>query len=348
MQSNKIDILNIVLIAISFFLAIKLPVELFLFSYAVLGPLHYLTEIGWLEKRNYFTKERKDIWVLFALTGIITFAFIFSQADVIDPNGVWTQTDWYNDINNFASEATGGILFFAFITALAYAIFNKKQTRYIVITIAFILALFIHLIEPIWIIFGIYLPTIIHVSIFTGLFMLYGALKNKSKWGYISTLIFFIAVLSFFYIDFEPNLYQFDPANSQRLLDSTFIHVGAILSESLGLHDSSDRYNLISPLGIKIQALFAFCYTYHYLNWFSKTKIINWHAVSNKWLYFTAVIWLMSMALYFINYKVGFIALFFLSFLHVILEFPLNHVTIKEIWKQLRSMPYFNWSKKTI
>ena len=202
--------------------------------------------------------------------------------------------------------------------------------------LAFIMAFFIHLIQPVWILFGVYLPTIIHVSIFTGLFMMYGALKSKSKWGYVSTLFFFLAMLAFFYIDFEPSKYKFNSTNTQRLLDSTFIHVGAILSETLGLHVSGERYNLISPLGIKIQALFAFCYTYHYLNWFSKTKIINWHSVSKRWLIFTGVIWIISMALYFINYKVGFIALFFLSFLHVVLEFPLNHVTIAGIWKELK------------
>src|ERR1043165_8502495 len=34
--------------------AFVLPFELFLFSYAVLGPLHYLTEISWLHDRKYF------------------------------------------------------------------------------------------------------------------------------------------------------------------------------------------------------------------------------------------------------------------------------------------------------
>jgi hypothetical protein len=35
------------------------PFELFLFSYAILGPLHYFTKISWLHDRNYFTKARR-------------------------------------------------------------------------------------------------------------------------------------------------------------------------------------------------------------------------------------------------------------------------------------------------
>lgn len=33
------------------------PFELFVFSYAVLGPLHYLTEISWLHDRNFFAQS---------------------------------------------------------------------------------------------------------------------------------------------------------------------------------------------------------------------------------------------------------------------------------------------------
>ena len=56
MNAKKIDILNVALVIMSLFIAIKLPFELFLFSYAFLGPLHYLTEINWLHKKKYFEK----------------------------------------------------------------------------------------------------------------------------------------------------------------------------------------------------------------------------------------------------------------------------------------------------
>src|SRR6188768_2442551 len=59
-MTHKEDYINIGLMLLSCVLAFFIPFELFLFSYAVLGPLHYLTEIGWLHKKNYFTKGKYD------------------------------------------------------------------------------------------------------------------------------------------------------------------------------------------------------------------------------------------------------------------------------------------------
>ena len=42
----NIDRLNTVLIAVSMLLAIRWPFETLLLAYAVLGPLHYMTEIS--------------------------------------------------------------------------------------------------------------------------------------------------------------------------------------------------------------------------------------------------------------------------------------------------------------
>ena len=50
-NSDKINYLNIGLMMISVVVAFFVPFELFLFSYAVLGPAHYLTEISWLHER---------------------------------------------------------------------------------------------------------------------------------------------------------------------------------------------------------------------------------------------------------------------------------------------------------
>lgn len=61
-MTKKIDLLNIGLIALSLIIAIMLPFRLFLFSYAILGPLHYLTEINWLKDKNYFLSQSSP-WV---------------------------------------------------------------------------------------------------------------------------------------------------------------------------------------------------------------------------------------------------------------------------------------------
>lgn len=53
--ADQINYLNVGLMIVSCLVAYVIPFELFLFSYAVLGPLHYLTEISWLHDRGYFT-----------------------------------------------------------------------------------------------------------------------------------------------------------------------------------------------------------------------------------------------------------------------------------------------------
>src|SRR3954470_8475429 len=64
MTANKINYINIGLMFVSCIISFFIPFELFLFSYGVLGPLHYLTEIGWLHKKSYFTKGKYDFLFL--------------------------------------------------------------------------------------------------------------------------------------------------------------------------------------------------------------------------------------------------------------------------------------------
>src|SRR5882672_6216800 len=59
LATDRINYLNIALMIGACIAAYVFPFELFLFSYAVLGPLHYLTEISWLHERNYFTESPK-------------------------------------------------------------------------------------------------------------------------------------------------------------------------------------------------------------------------------------------------------------------------------------------------
>ena len=78
----------------------------------------------------------------------------------------------------------------------------------------------------------------------------------------------------------------------------------------------------------------AFAYMYHYLNWFSKTEVIRWHKVPKIRFIAVLLLWLTACALYAYNYSLGLSFLFFLSFTHVLLEFPLNMVSIVGIGKE--------------
>ena len=55
---NHLDNANSLLVIITLALAIAIPFELFLFAYAFIGPIHYLSEIAWLDKKNYFINSK--------------------------------------------------------------------------------------------------------------------------------------------------------------------------------------------------------------------------------------------------------------------------------------------------
>jgi len=114
--------------------------------------------------------------------------------------------------------------------------------------------------------------------------------------------------------------------------------VNSYIYEFFFKRTNDQGFALNSNIGLQIQSLIAFAYTYHYLNWFSKTSIIKWHKIDRRKLIAIIVIWLTSLGLYYYDYKVGLAILYFISVLHVILEFPLNIMVIKELWSGVVSL----------
>jgi hypothetical protein len=294
-------------------LAFILPFELFLFVYAVLGPLHYLTEISWLHDRNYFTKGKFDVLLLLAVGLLITYS------------------NYEEEIRPYVDS----LLYIAFLSAIV--MFLVKDIWYKIIGIALII-LTAKLSSHFYLFFVVFLPTLVHVFIFTGIFIIYGALKSKSKTGYLSFLFFIICPIVLIYFmpgsrplpisDYGLNAYkEFAQLNEYSLRTFTNINI-----------DTNNMYDIIfkSNTGIVLMRFIAFAYTYHYLNWFSKTNIIKWHEVPKIRFVFVIIFWIISLVLYGISYKMGFEWLFFLSFLHVLFEFPLNHLSIKGIFDEIR------------
>ena len=171
---------------------------------------------------------------------------------------------------------------------------------------------------------GTLLPTLIHVFLFTGIFMLYGALKNNSKSGLLGVLLFFVCGALCFLVPTYSGTIDFD-AGINAYRNSSFHSLNAVVmnfNQPTPWNIAND--SLFNDFGIQLQRFIAFAYTYHYLNWFSKTSIIGWHKTSKIHLILTAVIWVLSVSLYVYDYTVGLKVLLFLSILHVVLEFPLN------------------------
>jgi hypothetical protein len=408
LKDDKINYLNIGLMLVTMVLAYYFPFETFLLAYAFLGPLHYLTEISWLHDRQYFTKGKYDFIPLLLIGIALSYAAFAKDAGF--------DMEFYNTFvelglfDKLLVLALFSSLLFAFVKNLPVKIFS------ILFLFIFISGWFSEdnkeMNQSSTTVFALtsLLPTLIHVYVFTGLFMLFGALKSRSKTGLMSVgafiilpiiLIFVIPVKSktnyisaygkeayyadgdgFFYTNVSimdhfdltkvPNLTnkqyldsivnkkspsnQMPAAERKRISDS----LSTMLSADFIVPNQDNEYYMqpipvnkaipvnpkdfywssvfFSTVGIMLMRFIAFAYMYHYLNWFSKTEVIRWHKVPKIRFAAVLLIWLAACGLYAYNYALGLSFLFFLSFTHVLLEFPLNMVSIVGIGKETISI----------
>lgn len=331
LTTADIDKVNIGLMLLSLIPAFLFPFQLFLFVYAFLGPLHYLTEINWLHKKHYFTTHKNDYLLI---AGFI----IFIGALII-----------------FKSPYLLYIPLFTFIifgAALGMVLFKNagKKIVFTLLCACIGFLLFFVFRKHFEILFSTLMPSIVHVFIFTGLFILLGALKSKSKLGVASLCIFIACALltlfagTGFNIETISNTIHNNHSDFQKLnkvmiaVFNTFQSPNILVNNNVA--SGFTQHELLiyfSGTGIKIMRFIAFAYTYHYLNWFSKTSIIQWHNTKKINLIAIFSIWLASVALYIYDYKTGLLWLYLLSFGHVLLEFPLNHISIIQIKQQLVS-----------
>jgi hypothetical protein len=326
----KTDIANIFLMFLAAGLALLLPFELFLISYAILGPLHYLTEIFWLHKKQYFLPRKKDYFLLMVVCLLAAFMVsIISLWDLAKDSSLveiflrkfgLTKNSFQNELYSWSPC----LVFLAFATAFIAAFIRDWWLRVNSFAIAFFLLLTFRGTWEYSLFFGILLTTVIHVWLFTGIFILSGAIKNGAVSTYFSFAVFLACSAVFFFIsrsDYAASNYAIEVFNSGNfgINEAIFKIFGLPFEKSDLIHSTN---------GIKIQGFLAFAYSYHYLNWFSKVEIIRWHQVPKKFLIFSLIIWIASIALYAYNYRFGFYFLLFLSMLHVFLEFPLNFHSI--------------------
>lgn len=427
LREDKINYANIGLMLITAVLAYFYPFETFLLAYAYLGPLHYLTEISWLHDRNYYSKGKYDFVVLL-LVGILLSYAAFAK----DFGASIEVYDYFVKMNLFDK-----LLVFALFSAVLFALVKNLFVKIVAI-------LFLYVFVSGWLspdnatsnaesttVFALtsLVPTLIHVYLFTGLFMLFGSLKTRSVSG-MWQMVGFVTVplLLVFALPVDPKapisefgknahyakgdgfyatnisiMDHFNLINDPVYTNSDFVsfvkkkdfkdanaQYNFITKENLNLLTDSlskipnkaylinkqplnpnfqvdnilqlfakegmlDEYQMKpipaklftgfslekyasivynSTIGIMLMRFIAFAYLYHYLNWFSKTEIIRWHQVPK--LRFAAVIllWVVASVFYAYDYSLGLSLLFFLSFSHVLLEFPLNIISIVGIGKE--------------
>ena len=328
MTSLNLDKINTGLLVLSFGVAWILPFDGFLIAYAVLGPLHYLTEIQWLKKREFFVPQPWAWPVVFVLVAALLsyypIAQLFGQmgrargllAPFVNHPEVWLLVLLLGAIGLVVVQKTSHrVLWFSVSFALAFALDLWMPT------VAFWLKLMV--------------PTLLHVYVFTLLFMLYGQRRSRHKQGWVNVglMVLVPVVLFFLPLSVKPDGH----AGATRFFATDLHQITVVLAQTFGNGLDGDR-DVARALLQRAQIFVAFAYIYHYLNWFSKTSVIGWgKALGRRGAAVVVLLWLAAMAVYLWDFEVGLGALFFLSLTHVVLEFPLNVVTVKSLFTRSKT-----------
>jgi hypothetical protein len=312
---DDVNWLNIGLMLAACGAAIAAPFQVFLCAWAILGPLHYLTEISWLHDRNYFTRRNmaRRWWLGLVLFAVLTIGFAYAANDPMQ--------------RNIPVPFQVALIYLVFAAAAA-AIFVRDWLNAVGLFLILSLGLFYFSSFQNYAVAANLLVTIVHVFFFTGAFILLGALKGKSWVGVLSLAVFVCCAVATVTVA-APYAAASDRV---RQLYTSFEYLNKEL-----LRLSGRTAGVYEAAGVGVMRLIAFAYLYHYLNWFSKTSIIKWHEITRTRAIVIAGAWLSTGLAYLIDYRLGFGILYILSMLHVFLEFPLNHQTLVEIGKSLKT-----------
>ncbi|MGN6150457.1 MAG: hypothetical protein ACTHOH_00415 [Lysobacteraceae bacterium] len=309
--------LNLALILGSALLAVRWPFETLLLAYAVLGPLHYLTEISWLHDRRYFLPRRHDVWPLL-LGGT---ALILAVATIAASR----KTPLRLAIEH-------GALFALFGFALVMVLTPRWRTRLLALLMLVPACALLARMDGFATSLAGYLPTVLHVYVFTGLFMLAGTLRRPSRDGRAALAAYALCPLLCWWAPLAWSA----PASgwAGQAFIGTLSSISRLILGDAG-HALGGTALLTDPVAVLVARVLALAYLYHYLNWFSKVEVIGWARMSPLRATLIGAAWIGASALYFRDYLLGFTVLLLLSFLHVVLEFPLNHRTFRELGERL-------------
>ena len=144
-----------------------MPFELLLLSYVVLGPAHYFTEISWLHDRKYFLPHRS----------IAARAGRDRRIAALVDHASW-----------FGFAMWGALV----ICALLAATTAPQGTALMMIAIWLTIVMAMN--GSSLAVLGILLPTLIHVSLFTLVFMVLGALKSGSRMQALLVVLYLAAI----------------------------------------------------------------------------------------------------------------------------------------------------------
>jgi hypothetical protein len=288
------DIVHLALMLAAFGLTYLVPFELLLLAYVVLGPAHYATEISWLHDRKYFLPQQGIAIALAALA--IGAAFVDNAS-------------WF-----------GFAMWSAFVVCVMLAATTTAMQSMLVFMVAIAVTAMMLSNGLSIAVLGILLPTLVHVSLFTLMFMALGAWRSGDRIQWLTVALYVAAVVAILIA--PPTAETLIPAFA-KAGQEYFANVAPALGRLFGIRGLQ--------LDTRLTSLLAFVYTYHYLNWFIKAEVIRWNSMTRNRLILVAAASAISTALYFYDYAFGFTVLLAFSLAHIVLEFPLDALALRQL-----------------
>ena len=220
------DAIHLGLMLLAFAASYLVPFELLLLAYVVLGPAHYFTEISWLHDRSYYLPHR-------GIAGAL--AIIAVVAALID-NASW-----------FGFAMWGALVVCAMLAATTSAIESM-----LLFMVAIVLSAIMYSSGSSLAVIGILIPTLIHVSLFTLIFMVLGAHRSGSRVQAALVVVYVLAVATILLL---PPTAEIRISSFARVGQDYFGNVGPALGRLFGVP------GLV--LDTRLTSLLAFVYTYH-------------------------------------------------------------------------------------
>lgn len=179
------------------------------------------------------------------------------------------------DINDIISPYRNHLILLTLLISIAFVLLRK--TTHILISIALTsgIVFLIGIEKPSSLVLtGLLLPTLIHVYLFTLLFIFFGAVKSKSKYGIVLEVIVLLVPFIIVNMDIKNNTYKITQNTLGVFIKSSVGNTLSRAADLLGLIKNKN-INICQRAIVKNRIFISIVYTYHFLNWFSETFIIG-------------------------------------------------------------------------
>jgi hypothetical protein len=290
---------NFLAVLLSVAAASLAPLQTFIFVYAFVGPFHYLTEIAWLRKKDfYFGGGLVSPRVFVVVASLLCLA---ASVDMVVHRGL-----------------TG----YAIGLLLVLSLSARVKNPLVLLAAAVVGYCAKFLFHGIVLFVAAVLPTIVHVYIFTVLFLISGLVRSKERpvLSWINPMLVLAAPL----LLLRAHWGYFAPGSYWSNAEAGFANLHVMLAGLLGQNLHPTGLAAADPASAGVLRVLAFIYMYHYLNWFAKTELLKWHVVSRRSWALILGLYAFSVGCYLYSFVLGFYIVNFLSLLHVLLEFPLD------------------------